>query len=527
MGISNDVTNKIEYDYSSIVPIEHRKKYAQFFTPVSIADVMIHWLLGNKHLFKVLEPAFGLGIFSRLLLSKKSNLKITGFDIDQIIYNKALELFKNDSRVDLILEDYINSNWTEKYDGIICNPPYLKYHYFDNQHSISEINKNLKINLKFQTNLYALFLLKSISQLNKDGRCAYIVPSEFFNSDYGVLVKKYLIQSKKVRLIIVFDFKENVFNDALTTSTIILCANDRFFDSISFSYINNIIELNKINNIISSYPSNIHADYTYQIKDIRADIKWKNYYLSRRFSRFKNLVPFTTYAKVMRGIATGANNYFSFNLSKVKDSKISLANLQPCICHSSDIIGLCFTDDDFKSLLEKDKNVYILNPINRQDKMLDAYLDKGKREKIHERYLTSKRSPWYSMEKRLPPPIWVNVFNRKGLRFVRNETSTVNLTTFHCVYINNNLFGVDADLLFAYLISNTARMLFSTSGREYGNGLNKFEPNDLNKSYMLDIGSLSEDYKNEIRTIYRVNKKNEDLSFIKEIDSILIKCFSV
>ena len=76
------------------------------------------------------------------------------------------------------------------------------------------------------------------------------------------------------------------------------------------------------------------------------------------------------------------------------------------------------------------------------------------------------------------------------------------------------------------MISDTAKTFFSTSGREYGNGLNKFEPNDLNKSLMLDIGSLSEAQKERLRSIYQQNKKNDDLSYICEIDSILIDNFS-
>ena len=83
---------------------------------------------------------------------------------------------------------------------------------------VFRLNK-LKINLSGFTNIYTLFLLKSIYQLNENGRAAYIIPSEFLNSDYGKLVKEYLLKSKALRHIIIFNFKENVFDDALTTSS--------------------------------------------------------------------------------------------------------------------------------------------------------------------------------------------------------------------------------------------------------------------------------------------------------------------
>ncbi|HIZ25548.1 MAG TPA: hypothetical protein H9969_00570, partial [Candidatus Barnesiella merdipullorum] len=102
-----DLTNHIEYSYSTSVNLEHRKRYAQFFTPAEVADVMTNWLLGNKNLTTVLEPAFGLGIFSRILLSKKSDLQITGCDVDCIIYKWASELFRHNCSVDLALQDYI------------------------------------------------------------------------------------------------------------------------------------------------------------------------------------------------------------------------------------------------------------------------------------------------------------------------------------------------------------------------------------------------------------------------------------
>jgi len=82
-------TNEIERDYCTLTSLEHRKKFAQFFTPLPIADLMVKWLLGNPQLKEVLEPAFGLGIFSRALLNYKDDIDIKGFEIDPIIFDKA------------------------------------------------------------------------------------------------------------------------------------------------------------------------------------------------------------------------------------------------------------------------------------------------------------------------------------------------------------------------------------------------------------------------------------------------------
>ena len=86
--------NVVEKEYSKTISLEHRKKFAQFFTPFQLASLMVDWLLGNKDLKTVLEPAFGLGVFSRALLNKKTELSIKGFDVDNTIYLKAKQKCK-------------------------------------------------------------------------------------------------------------------------------------------------------------------------------------------------------------------------------------------------------------------------------------------------------------------------------------------------------------------------------------------------------------------------------------------------
>lgn len=522
------INNSIESDYSKSISLEHRKKFAQFFTPFPIANAMAKWILGNKQLKTVLEPAFGLGVFSRAILSQNKEINIKGFEVDETIFGNAKEYFDDFENVNLHLQDYMYNDWKNKYDGIICNPPYFKFHDYDNKNILKEIETNLKCKLNGFTNLYTLFLLKSIHQLSKNGRCAYIIPSEFLNSDYGKLVKTYLIKSKTLRHIIVIDFEENVFDDALTTASIILCANDNLTDKVQFSNIQSLQDLSKIDEIITKYPNFSETEQTYNFTELNPDIKWKAYYQKQNSIKFKNLVPFSTYAKVVRGIATGSNEYFTFNLSKAKEFNIDEQYLLPCICSAKDAKTSFFTKQDFEELKKSNKSVFLFNAQNSTDKNISSYIQKGESEEINKRFLTASRTPWYSLENRKPAPIWVSVFNRSGLRFIRNEAKISNLTSYHCIYPKQtSLFSeIDIDLLFAYLLTDTAKQIFEDNSRQYGNGLQKFEPNDLNKGMMLDLGLLEKQTSNEILKLYKeykcliLDNKNGD-EIINKIDEIL------
>ncbi len=516
----------MEANYSKTVSIEHRKKFAQFFTPEIIAKIMCKWLLGNSELKTVLEPAFGLGIFSRILLNEKSSVRIKGFDVDDVIFEQAQKIFSGEKRVNLILDDYMNNDWGNKYDGIICNPPYFKFHDYDNKNAIREMERKLQIKVKGFANLYTLFLLKSLYQLNDNGRCAYIIPSEFLNSDYGTKVKDYLIKTGTLRHIIVFDFQEKVFDDALTTSSIILCANDTANDKVRFTNIKSLSDIGYIENLIDEYPK-MQAQ-TYKIEELIPEVKWKIYYQRQNSADFTNLVPFSTYAKVVRGIATGSNDFFTFNSSKARKFSINEKYLLPCICHSVDVEDCVFDASDFEKLREQDKKVYLLNAVNATDKNVVDYLLKGEQERVNKRFITAKRNPWYALEKRPPAPIWVSVFNRYGLKFVRNYANISNLTTFHCIYPHNSLFSdVSVNMLFAYLLTPVAHQIFDDNSREYGNGLKKFEPNDLNKGKILDFEKLSSNAKQKISELSTFEKNDNFSINIEEINHILLEEFSI
>jgi adenine-specific DNA-methyltransferase len=96
------------------------------------------------------------------------------------------------------------------------------------------------------------------------------------------------------------------------------------------------------------------------------------------------------------------------------------------------------------------------------------------------------------------------------------------LTCFHSFYPTE--YGKKyLDILFLYLNTNFAKNLFDREKREYGNGLEKFEPNDINKSLILNFEIIS---KKDIDTLKKLQTKllnnvvNERAKLIKEADLI-------
>ncbi|WP_013324742.1 HsdM family class I SAM-dependent methyltransferase [Gloeothece verrucosa] len=480
--------NFSENEYCKSVSLEHRKKYAQFFTPYPIAYFMAKWILGNPDCQTILDPAFGLGVFARAILDQTNTpIKISGFELDRWIFTEAKQLIEKDN-ISLYNQDYLFTDWDKKYDGIIGNPPYLKFHSYDNKNSLKEIENKLGITLSGLTNLYTLFLLKSLAQIKPNGRIAYIVPSEFLNSDYGKGIKEYLLKDGKLRYILILDFQETIFNDVVTTSSILLFANDGNAQSLEFIPVKSIAELEKLPTLLANYPQSLIGK-KFSYSQIEPKKKWRLYYQTQQSLNFKNLVPFSQYGKVIRGIATGANEYFTFNAAKQKQYHISEQYLLPCITKANDVTSPFFTLEHLEELKAKNKNIFVLNATELEDEHLKKYIELGEINKIHKKYLTSHRNPWYSLEKRSPAPLWVSVFNRNGLRFIKNEAKIRNLTTFHGIYLNF-LSANREDLLFAYLLTDVSKKIFQDNRREYGNGLEKFEPNDINTSLVINLDSI-------------------------------------
>ena len=482
---------KKEKSYTIETDISHIKKLGQYFTNYKIASFMCNWVCEKSP--NLLDPAVGNSIFFLEAKKKNPHCKFTGYEID----NHILSYFGNPTDADIREKDYLLSDWDEKYSAIVCNPPYNRFQVIENRSQILEIfYKHTKIKYSGYTNQYILFLIKSIYQLAPGGRLAYIIPSEFLNSKYGESIKELLLKEKIVHSIINFENNDEMFFNATTTCCILLLSknNNKVIQFFNLKSIDDIETLNINNN---------NKAITIDYDKITHNKKWRKYINHEEESiEYKNLINVSSICKVQRGIATGANKYFCFTLSKAQEENIPLEYLSKCICKSADIKNLIFSENEFNKLSKNNKTVYILDVKDRDITQIIKYIKHGEEIGINKKYLPSHRKSWYTMENKPIAPIWVTSANRNSIKFIRNITNSNSLTTFHSIYIHEEYTHL-TDIIFCYFLTPIAQNILRDNRKELGNGLEKFQPNDLNNAKMINIANLSRNDINKINQIYQ------------------------
>ena len=463
-----------ESEYIKKTPISHRKNYGQFFTPLPISRLMAQWVLKDKP-STILDPAFGLGVFYDEIIKgdPKRKIKFTGYEIDA---NILIYLKNSSKQTNLVLN---NCNYLEAkasmYDGIICNPPYMRFQNFLKRHSVlPTIEKQVGKKLVGYSNISSIFLIKALNELNTGGNLAFIMPFEFFNTGYGKEIKKSLLENYLLKQIIIFSNEKDIFPDVITTVCILFCKNDNRKQPVKITNIRSTKEVSRISDISDFYQTNI------DLTALPFNKKWTPIITSKFSEQIipHDFVNISLYGSFSRGIATGANEFFALNKTKIGKNNLD-NNITQCITKSSQIRKLVFTKKDFDKLSYSDKSVYCLDITDHGSEEIIKYIKEGEKSGYHKRYLTKKRNPWYKIEHRKSSPILFSVFSRGRLKVIRNFTPAISFTCFHSFY--PNIFGKSlVNKLFIYFISDYGQEIIKTNKRSYGDGLDKFEPGDLN-----------------------------------------------
>src|SRR5574340_1199767 len=216
-----------EIELAARLTSAQRTQLGQVFTPFVIAREMAAWVTALRPPSHVLDPALGLGVFLRAVLqnSTQPHPRLTGYEIDADLADQAQRLFSQNgfSEVEIHPSSYLSASWAPRYDAILCNPPYRRFRGLPGKDDlVLQVKTNTGLEISRAANLYAFFLIKAVHQLTEGGRAAFILPFEFFNADYGRVIKQYLLDQGVLRKILILGEKIYPFEQVITT-TCILC----------------------------------------------------------------------------------------------------------------------------------------------------------------------------------------------------------------------------------------------------------------------------------------------------------------
>lgn len=492
--------------HTTIITVEEQKKLGKYETPKNIAEFIVEWAIRSSNDL-ILEPCVGSGILffkaiQQLERFQLSNMeacrRVYGVDIDSIAVKKItqkLDLEKIE-KSNVICMDFLRTTPNKELPlvtAIICNPPYTRHQYLDEDYKeeiAKKIEENISSKLSRQSGLYTHFLIHASQFLKEKGRMVFVLPSSFLDVNYGVALKKFLINNFKIIALLLFPKERLLFPKVLTTTCILFLEKKNHKKNIvKFLKIKSVVNSENLLEVINS-PNLLNEELITITKINQSSLnpmkKWSHYF-GHGIQRENGLIRLGVIAKVKRGIATGANSFFTLSDEEVQEFEIEQRFLKSVLTKARDAPFFDFTKRDFHELLKNGKKVWLVSSDLEKEKLqgtkLLEYIEKGEIKKFHHRYLTRKRRIWYSSEKRTPSPIIFTYMSRKRPRFILNEARTLVLNNFHLVYPEDKKMEskVKIKALLAYLNSEQVLSRLENVGRIYAGGLLKVEPKELEK----------------------------------------------
>ena len=462
---------------------EKLRDKGQFWTPDWVANAMVAYVARRADV--VFDPGVGKGAFYTALKKVAPKKKFFGTDIDPEIIAEARQegVFSND--VDLEIRDFILNPPKKLFKAIVANPPYIRHHrlspelknYFRKMSLL-----NLGDTLDGRAGLHIYFLIQALSLLDKGGRLAFIMPADTCEGVFSKRLWNWISKKFCIDGVITFEHKATPFPGVDTNAVIFLIKNEQPKKKIKWAKC-----LSPQNKGLLEFLKNDLVGKSYAGLDIyERDLTEALSVGLSRAPRTDHDFEFTLtdFAHVVRGIATGANEFFFLTRDKAKEIGIPDKFLLSAVGRTRDAEGAYLTKETLIKLEDRGRPTLLFFPNgSRWEDMPEKvknYILEGERTGVSRRTLIATRQPWYKMEVREVPIFLFSYLGRRNARFIKNEAGIVPLTGFLCVYPRSDNEEYIEKLWTILQHPNTISNL-QLVGKSYGSGAIKVEPRSLER----------------------------------------------
>lgn len=488
----DEVKIDIEVDEKGVVEslkpslIDIRTK-GQVWTPRWVADAMAAYL-GSNCSESLLDPAVGPGV---LFVAAKEEVEKLGsliaYEIDETVLreNSSDTTFSKTEISDLRIKDFILDESKFEVASIISNPPYLRHHKVPvevKSKCQKIVKETLGISVDARAGLHIFFLVKALSHLKLGGKLSFLMPADTFEGVFASSLWTAISRKFRIEGVLTFDPEASAFPGVDTNASVIFIQNSeptgyfRWFRWIGNDPSNLSSAIRSCLNRQESEAELLGLE-TYGMQTSKAiEIGFTRLHTSKP----KNGIGLTEFATVMRGVASGSNEYFVMTKKRILDLGLREDLFVRTLSRVRDASQSIITAEFLDELDAQGRPTYLLSldKDSRIDEALQRYLDYGEEQGVHKGSLVSLRKKWYYMEKRKPVPILFAYLGRRNNRFIDARTEITPLTGFLCVYPKE---GLDKEKIISALNHPSSIQELSRIGKSYGDGAVKVEPGGLRR----------------------------------------------
>lgn len=482
---------------------EERNIMGQFATPTALANDVLTYakkIFPKRGKVRFLDPAFGTGVFYSALNKIFSSNRIeaaTGYEIDEHYGKPALELWKG-TDLNYHIADFTQQSppsENEKYNLIICNPPYVRHHHINGQKKWLQAKslEAAKMPLSGLSGLYCYFLALSHPWMKENGIAGWLIPSEFMDVNYGQAIKDYLLNDVTLIQIHRFDPGNMQFDDALVSSAVVWFRNKKPTKTheVKFTY----------GGTIDQPTHEKHVG----LSILATEKKWTRFPLSDE-RKEHNTPKLSDYFAVKRGIATGDNKFFILTEEQIKSRSLPFEQFRPILPSPRhlDVTEVVANENGYPDI---ENPLFLLDcklpfdEVKRIYPTLFEYLAEGIQAGVSERYLCKSRKIWYSQENRPESCFYCTYIGRadkegkKPFRFILNRSKAIVANSYLILYPKaylKNEIEQDPDLHERILaaLNRIATKAMLDEGRVYGGGMHKLEPRELANVPAVEISAM-------------------------------------
>ena len=465
---------------------EHREKLrdkGQFWTPDWVARPMVRYAVGDGSAV-LFDPATGNGAFLKALQSldgSRSGTKFYGIDTDASLLEESAYQSR---RCRVETRDFIRDPPKRSFDSIVANPPYIRHHRLSpalkGQLRAIAI-KNIGCPLDGRAGLHVYFLVRALTLLARGGRLAFIMPADTCEGLSARKLWEWITSRFCLDAVVTFEPDATPFPSVDTNALVLMIRNAPAKKRIHWIRCRKAFSPDLLLLIESGFrrssPSNL------EIKRRSLD-EAVNTGLSRPPTTVHSRFTLSDFARVMRGVATGANDFFWMTRSKAAELGIPDELLKPAVGRTRDVPEDTIAEHNLRSLDKAHRPTLLFSPdgrpLNQFPCKVREYLRQGEKLGLMNKALIKTRNPWYKMEKRAIPPFLFAYLGRRNTRFIRNKAGVIPLTSFLCVYPTAFAVG-RMDDLWEILRSRRTVENLALVGKSYGSGAIKVEPRSLER----------------------------------------------